>query len=338
MEIQMRVFLSLIATMALLNAGAAQATPHLIIEQVGTHTASLPGNAALPNWGRTPLAVYQAFPDVQLEACRNNPDYAAAWTWMPPIQQARFSTEIIAHDPHMIWVPQLMECMGEKLDLNTEVALVADFGPAFMARYVVGAMPTAVRTQYEAYVAFLGSYLTPVDQSYWWVLRGGVLPDQPGTAAHPLPSNGLMGDLYAYDVMLNSWFTTPGWTSADNPNATGISQGVRAVNFAIRYLKTQVSTGAIKPSSAIPFDGMDDVILVGVLFGIAQAIFAIADSPSAEALNDWMNGLLTGTGADSEVPFASLPFPEISPPDWSDPWYGDWDEKVACVGDAEKCK
>jgi hypothetical protein len=322
--------------MALLNAGAAQATaPHLIIEQVGTHSASLPANAALPNWGSTPQEIYNNFPGIQLTACRTQSDYAAAWTWMFPINQARFSTEIIAHDPHYVYIPALMACMGSKLDLETEVALVADFGPQFMTEYVVAYMPAAVREQYEAYMSSVGPYLVPVVQSHWWVLKGGVLPDKPGTAAKPLPSNGLMGDLYAYDVMLDSWFMTPGWTSNDNPNQLGVSQAQTAVNFAVRYVHQALHSSAAAKRVIID-DGMDDVVIIGALFGITAAIFAIGDSPSAQELNDWLNGLLTGTGADTVEPFVSLP--DEWPPDWSDSWSGDWDEKEACVEDAEKCK
>ena len=326
----MRVFLSLIATMALLNAGAAAAGSHVVVQNVGTTASSLKGGT-MPAWGSTPLEIGNMFPGVMLAAfkgpnCSTPPcagQLNGAVSHMDDFMLARFSTELIAHDPNYVDIPAIFKLAAVALDVNNLLRMAAAFGPSFMATYAVPYMTAQVRPNYEELV----SSVTPLLQSHWWALKGGVLPDQPtaGTGGATGTTNGVMGDLYAYDVFLDAYMTQDASAFVRVVPQIPIHQ---ALATAGKYMHiVHVQNGEVDKS------GLFDVIIV------LAAVFAIAESKTAASVTDWLGQVLGQAYADATAqPEIELPSPiDPFPDEWDTPWDGGWDDNVVCVTDGDKC-
>jgi hypothetical protein len=201
------------------------------------------------------------------------------------------------------------------------------FGPTLMNTYAVPYMSAAVKNKYTAD----GTLPGPVYQSHYWVLEGGVLPNKPGTVDRPLPSSGDMGDLYAYDVLLDAYLTGSdvGNPLLTPPQVLAVSSKwakSQALNTMARYLHQTLHLS----------DKESPWVIAAVLLAGTALLVQVVDSPKMAEFKNWLEDLLTNNPAQelNDIPVQVDPFPDS----WGAQWDGTWDDNIACVTGREKCK
>jgi hypothetical protein len=286
--------------MALLNAGAAQATsPHLIVQPKGTMTVAAAGQSA-PAWGTTPISIGSSFPGIMLTECLNNPSFKVLMLGADPIMVARFSTELMAHDPDYVDIPALFKCMAEKTYPGVLVMMASAFGIDFMAKWAVPYMSPLTLLAYNELLTFVEVY----PQSYFWVRQG-----------HTLPISQ-MGDLYGYDVYLDAYLSQQNVTYAEIQTAKN-----QAANTTALYLRSTLHRGEKEAP----------IIILAAAVGIVVGVFAIADSPTAQRLGT----LLVDAALATPQELVDLIIdPDL---DWGVDWHGSWDMSLFCLGYGDGC-
>jgi hypothetical protein len=294
--------------MALLNAGAAQATaPHLIVQPKGTIATSTPGQTA-PSWGSTVAEINARFSEEMYDACLNNPSFkdlmldAATGANADPYLMARFSTLVMASDQN--WMPLLFECMAKNTYPGVLFSMARAFGTNFMKEWAVPYMTPSTLQIYEELV---GAGVGPYPQSYYWVQEGGKLP-------------AVLGDLYAYEVFLDSYANQRNVTYAELQAGTPKKQ---ALNTTALYLHSTLH----RSEKEAP------IIILGALIGIVAAVFAIADSPTEQKLTGDLETLAT-EAAQIWVSVPTVVDPEL---DWGAGWNGFWAMNLFCLGYGDGC-